>query len=76
MTTVAPTSSSSGIGPNGSGSGGGGGAALATVDDFSPAAVSTLLSEEIREAVVSTAYLAIGGKGSQITYLIAFKVRP
>ena len=64
LTTVAPTSSSSGISPNGSGSGGGGsGAALATVDEFSPAAVSTLLSEEIREAVVSTAYLAIGQWG-------------
>ena len=45
---------------SGSGLSGGSGDALSTVDEFSPAAVSTLLSEEMREAVVSTAYLALG----------------
>ena len=44
-TASAPTSSS---------------AALAVVGDFSPSAVSALLSEQMREAVVSTASLAVG----------------
>ena len=55
--SVASSSSSSSTGSSASPAAS---SALAVVGEFSPAAVTALLSEQMREAVVSTAGLAVG----------------